>query len=148
MILSSLSNLDSLDSHLKKTRWSKAGFTLIELLIVVAIIGILAGVGIPAYNGYIQSSKESVAVNSLKSISLIESDFYTENNKYFTTNTGNQTRAINNGLFSGKKILDENGDYYYFIRPYSSNGYRTYGYPKNNGSGLKRLCLDHNDSSC
>jgi prepilin-type N-terminal cleavage/methylation domain-containing protein len=35
----------------------KKSFTLIELLIVVAIIGILAGVGIPMYNGYVQQSK-------------------------------------------------------------------------------------------
>ncbi len=35
----------------------KKAFTLIELLIVVAIIGILAGVGIPMYNGYLTSAK-------------------------------------------------------------------------------------------
>jgi prepilin-type N-terminal cleavage/methylation domain-containing protein len=39
---------------------TKKGFSLIELLVVVAIIGILAGIAIVGYNSYVDSAKDSV----------------------------------------------------------------------------------------
>ena len=56
-----------------------SGFTLIELLVVVAILGILAAVGLTAYSGYVRSSKIKTAENTLYQVALAQTEFFTDN---------------------------------------------------------------------
>ena len=129
-----------------KTRLT-AGFTLIELLIVVAIIGILAGVGIPMYNGYINNTKENAAQNNLRAIALMENDYFSENNNFYINGCSKlhlRTNQINNYRFGGKKPLEEGGPYYYCI-DFHASGFEANASPSDPYSGLSKYCLNNNN---
>jgi prepilin-type N-terminal cleavage/methylation domain-containing protein len=61
------------------------GFSLIELLIVIAIIGILAGVIIPEYYGSVRKANEGAAVATLNSIRVAQAKYVMDHKGQYGT---------------------------------------------------------------
>lgn len=91
----------------------QSGFTLIELMIVVAIIGVLSAIAVPAYKDYVTKSEVASTVATLKSI-ITPAELYYQEEGSFPANVtelnkvGVSQGAIKNGTLSigtnGKSI--------------------------------------------
>ena len=54
------------------------GFTLVELLVVIVILGVLAGIGIPTYRGFIDRSYEAATLAELQAVSMAIKYYFME----------------------------------------------------------------------
>jgi len=77
-------------SQVKSSRVkSSHGFTLIEIMITVVIIGILAAIGLPAYQTYVLRAGRTEGQAALMDISARLEQYYLGNKAYTTDITGN-----------------------------------------------------------
>jgi type IV pilus assembly protein PilA len=81
------------------------GFTLIELMIVVAIIGILAAVAIPAYGDYTARAQAAEGFTLMDGLKTPLTELYTSNTSFAVVNmTGVATSSNVTGIISGKYV--------------------------------------------
>lgn len=72
---------------------------MVELIVAIAIVGILAAIGVPLLTSNIRTAKNIDAQNTLRTIYLMQKNYYAENYCYFVnTGAGDMASSINQAL--------------------------------------------------
>jgi len=92
------------------SRQLQQGFTLIELMIVVAIIGILAAIAIPAYQDYTIRAQVSEGLSLMDGAKTAVAEFYTNRGVFPTSNAAAGLDTQITGNYVSGVVVSQSGN--------------------------------------
>src|SRR4051812_8180499 len=130
----------------RETRNSQGGFTLMELMIVIAIIGILVGVGVFGWKQGIRRANENAAVQQLEALRKIQADYSLgHRGDYGTFEQLSKAGSLEDERFVANPPTVQGYVYTMNVTP-AGNGQRAFytinADPMDGGSGTNHFYLD------
>lgn len=116
----------------------RRGFTFIELMVVIVILGLLAGIGVPAYMYWANKAKVSTTKSNLKLLQNTIDLYHLERGKYPAKLSDLTGDAKNPGLLRKIPVDSFQGgkEFYYKVLPAGSkHPYELYSYGPNGPEG-------------
>ncbi len=94
----------------RKAGRRQTGFSIVELMIVIAIIGLLAGIAVPSYRDQVNKGKRTEGKAALTAAAARMERYYTQNNCYPSAACGNPTSADSATALTNAGIPGFSGD--------------------------------------
>ena len=105
------------------------GFSMIELIIVLAVVGIVASLALPAWSSYSQRSRHANAITQMNAISLSLEHYFSEHLTYETD-------------IASLRMKEVDKWYRYLLRRADAAGYLLEAVPRENNSGGALFRMD------
>lgn len=103
-----------------KKKMNNKGFSLVELIVVITILGVLVGIAIPQFLGYVNRTKISTDIKNAQEVASVLMAEIAEDQANDAKNLNTTAATITNAMLDGKMTVPKSkvNDTYVFTATY------------------------------